>query len=438
MSGGWTRLARRAGWTLVGQALSSCSNFLVTLWALATVSRGEFAALSLCLTTFLLCTQACRALVSTPVLLLHSEEPGTRVPAESRDALGAATAYGVVTGGIVGGAALLSAALGAGHADLFLVLAAALPALQYQDALRHVCIARHRPLLAAASDGSWVVLQLVGFAVLSWRGSTSATSLFATWAAAGVVAGAWTGGVVGAGPRLATAAAWLRRHASLWRRLVVELAANAGSYYLIAYGLAVLAGPDELGRLRAAQALFGPVSVLLLGGTVLGVPESIRARSDGGALRRFAVGLSAALAVLAAASGAVIYALLPVLGTGFLGGAWDTARPLLPLLAAFGAGIGASAGAVAALRAIDDGRWIVRAQLARGALAVAVGLPAAGTSGAGGALVALALAEWVFAAAAWARFARRPPATVVPDLVEREQDVPSLLAVAGIDVGSVG
>lgn len=405
------RLARRAAWTFGGQALSSSSNFLVTLWALATVSTAEFGMFSLCLTTFLLCTQACRALVSVPVLLLYSEEPGTGVPAEGPAAMGVATAFGTAAGAVVAGAVAVSSLLGAGHAGLFLVLAAALPLLQYQDALRHLCIARHRPMLAAASDASWIVLQVAGFLLVAARpGSPSATTILTVWAAAGAAAGVWTGAVLDVGPRIGPAAEWLRRHAVIWRRLVVELAANGGSYYVVAYGIAVLAGAEELGHLRAAQALFGPVSVLLLGGTVLGVPESLRARRDAAALRRFTATLSAALAGLAVLSGAVLYAVLPTLGQHVFEASWQTARPLLPLLAAFGAGIGASAGAIAGLRARGEGRWIVKAQVARGVLAVVAGLPASWRFGAGGGLCALAVAELLFAVAAWARFTRGNPA----------------------------
>lgn len=422
-------LARRAAWTFAGQALSSSSNFVVTLWALATLPAGQFAAFSLCITTFLLLTHVSRALVSVPVLMLYSEQPGQDIPPACRAALGTSVGFGLiaaaaVTIGVAAITAVVSPADGTAI-GLFVLLAASLPMLQYQDTLRHVCIARHQPQVAAASDGAWLCLQVVGFLALTASDRLTAVTIFATWAAAGAAAGVGAGAVLGLRPRLGSAAAWLRSNGVLCRRLVLEFAANGGSYYVVWYGLALLAGAAQLGQLRAAQALFGPVSVLLLGGTVLGVSEGIRARQHKHALRRFTTRLSAALAGIALVSGATLFILLPVLGPRLLPEAWATARPLVPLLTVFGAGIGASAGALAGLRALGASRWILRAQVGRGALAMAVGLPASALFGARGALAGLAFAEWLFAAAAWTRFTRQrtgAPLTSPPfgcDLVQQ-------------------
>ncbi|MGH9165784.1 MAG: hypothetical protein ACRDZW_09770, partial [Acidimicrobiales bacterium] len=409
-AGGSGPLARRAAWTMAGQALSSSSNFVVTLWALATVSPGQFATLSLCITTFLLVTQLGRAVVSLPVLVLYSEDPGRQVPPACRAALGAGAGLGLaaaagVTLGVAVSAAVTGSLGGSGSAShLFLVLAVALPMLQYQDTLRHVCIARHRPGTAAASDAAWVGLQVAAFLALAAAGRLTVTTLLGAWVASGALAGVGVGAALGLVPRLGPAAGWLRSNAVLCRRLMGEFVAGASSYYVVWYGLAVVAGTAQLAHLRAAQALFGPVSVLLLGGTVLGVPESVRARRDQGALRRFTTRLSLALVGVALVSGAVLFALLPVTGPRVLPQAWSTARPLIPLLTLFGAGIGASAGALAGLRAVGAGRWILAAQGGRGAVAVLAGLPASAAFGARGALGGLALAEWLFAAAAWSRF----------------------------------
>lgn len=406
-------LARRASWTFAGQALSSSSNFLVTLWALATVPPRQFAAFSLCITTFLLITQLSRALVSVPVLVLYSEQPGRKVPAASRAALGASVGFGLAAAVAMAIGVTVSTALtgsiGGTSAVLFLLLAAALPVLQYQDTLRHVCIARHRPGAAAASDAAWVGLQVAAFLALAASDRLTATTLLAAWAGAGAVAGLGAGAALDLAPRVWDAVGWLRANAVLCRRMVGEFVTNAGSYYIVCYGLAALAGAAQFGNLRAAQALFGPISVLLLGGAVLGVPESVRARRNPSALRRFTVGLSVALAAVALVSGSALYALLPVLGPRVFAGAWEAARPLVPLLTVFGAGIGASAGALAGLRAVGAGRWIFAAQGGRGALAVVSGLPAAAVFGGRGALGALAGAEWLFAATAWVRFNRAAP-----------------------------
>lgn len=401
-------LRRRAVWTFAGQALSSSSNFLVALWALATVTAPEFAAISLCLTAFLLIAQLGRALVSVPVLVLYSEEPGTGLPPAAGAALGASVGAGVGVGALVAFGAAALDRVGGVDLPMFLVLAGALPFLLYQDTLRHVCIARRRPTLAAASDGSWLVLQLAGFVLLSVGRRPSATAVLAVWAGAGALAGVWAGAVLGARPRIGAALGWLRHHMVLCRRLMVEVTVNSGSYYVVAFGIAALAGVAELGHLRAAQSLFGPASVLLLGGTVLGVPESVRARHDEAALRRFAVRLSAGLALVSLVAGAGLYAVLPAIGPRFFAGMEAPVRALLPALTLFGAGIGVSAGALAGVRARGEGAWIVRAQVWRGAVALAAGLPAAARFGANGGLWGLAAAECAFAVALWLRFIRQP------------------------------
>ena len=398
--------AQRAVWTFAGQGLSSSSNFLVALWALANVPAGDFAALSLCLTTFLFLAQLGRALVSTPILLLYSDEPGTRPPPAAAGAVSAGVGFGLAAAAVVALAGAVLGALGVVDAPLFLGLAAALPFLLYQDTLRHLCIARHRPALAAASDASWLVLQLAGYLLLA-QGTPSAASGMAVWASSGAIAGVWVGIALQARPGLRGATGWLRRHRQLCQRLVIEFAVNSGSYYAVAYGIAILAGVAQLGYLRAAQSLFGPASVLLLGGTVLGVPEGVRARHDMAALKRFSVRLSGVLALVSLAAGAMLYSLLPSIGPRFFAGMDGPVRALLPALALFGAGIGASAGALAGLRAIGEGAWIVRAQVARGALALLVGLPGAALVGARGGLAGLAVAEAAFAVAVWIRFAGR-------------------------------
>lgn len=395
---------QRAAWTFAGQGLSSLSNFLVAVWALMTVTAPQFAALSLCLTTYLLVAQLGRDVVSVPVLVLHSAEPGTAIPPGACDALGASVTAGMAAGALIVLGAASVDQFGTVDLGLFLVLAAALPLLLYQDTLRHVCIARHRPSLAAASDASWLVLQVAGFAVLAATGRPSAVAVLTVWAGAGAAAGVWLGAVLHAWPRVGQARSWLRTHRVLCSRLLLEFTVNSGSYYVVAYGIALLAGAAQLGHLRAAQALFGPASVLLIGGTVLGVAECVRARHDEGGLRRFAFRLSAGLALLSLLAGAALYLAVPVFGPRFMAGLDRPVRSLLPLLTLFGAAIGVAAGPLAALRAKRDDAWILRAKASRAVGTLLVGLPSAAAFGANGGLFGLAVAECVFAVAVWARF----------------------------------
>ncbi|MEW6155674.1 MAG: hypothetical protein AB1673_17090, partial [Actinomycetota bacterium] len=288
-----------------------------------------------------------------------------------------------------------------------LVLAVAMPVLLGHDALRHVAIARGRPEKAAFADGLWVALYLAAAAALVVAGGAGATSLLAAWAGAGAVSTAAAAATLGVRPDLRGAGRWLGDNAVTCRRVGLEFAANSGAYYALSFGLAALAGAAQLGYFRAAQTLFGPASVVLMGGAALGVPESVRIGRTRAELLRFAARLSGGLTLLSLACGLAVWAALPVFGPHLLAESWRPVRAVMPWLTLFGAAIGAGAGAVAGLRALDAARWLMGARAAASALALAAGLPAAWLWGARGTLAALAAAECVLAARAWAQLRSR-------------------------------
>jgi O-antigen/teichoic acid export membrane protein len=386
---------------LADQAASSASNFILALSVLATASSRQFATFSVAVTGYLLVTQLTRSVFSLPVLILYSADEGD--PAARA---GAAVAAAVATG-VAGAVVFAGVGLGfeRGRA-LFLVLAVALPFLQYQDAVRHVAVAAARPRVAAESDLAWVALQVVGTVVVAAAGRGSPAALVAVWAGAGSLSGVVFGARLGAVPRFSQCRGWLEHNRRLCLRLGAEFVLNSGSYYALSYGLVAVAGVDELGRWRAAQTLIGPVSVLLLGGTTLGVPESVRVRERNASLWRTAALLSTGLAAVAVAGGALAYALLPALGPSLFPETWQTARPVLPVLTLFAAAVGASTGPIAALRAGGHAGWIVAARAVSGGSGLVLGIALASRSGAVGALVGLTLSEAGFALAAWLRLRR--------------------------------
>jgi O-antigen/teichoic acid export membrane protein len=282
----------------------------------------------------------------------------------------------------------------------------ALPFLLYQDGARHVAFARGCPSVAAQSDGLWLVLQIAGFLTAFLLGRASTTSLFAAWAMSGAVAGVMIGARLHLAPRRAGAVAWVRAHWALCRRLLLEWVITSGGYYAILYGLVIVSDAGQLGHLKAAQTLLGPMSVLLLGGAAFGVPESVRARHDSSQLRRFALRLSLFLAGFTVACGVCVYLTVPAFGPHLFPRAWSAARPLIPLVVLFNTALGSSTGPISGIRALGDTAWIVRGRSASTLVVLLVGLPAAALIGANGALVGLALAESVLAVAAWRHFDR--------------------------------
>lgn len=63
--------ARRAAWSFSAQAVSSTSNFILTVSILASANRSEFATFSLGITTYLLVLQLSRSASSLPLMILY-------------------------------------------------------------------------------------------------------------------------------------------------------------------------------------------------------------------------------------------------------------------------------------------------------------------------------------------------------------------------------
>lgn len=411
-------IARRAAWSFSAQAISSTSNFILTISVLAVSSRREFAVFSLCITTYLLVSQLARSAASFPLMILYSEH---REPDSGQQA---AVGVGVLIG-IVAAAILLavSAAVGAG-AEQYLILGLAMPLLLFQDSARYLSFARADPQVAAISDGLWLVLQVAG-SLAAWSlGAANAAVLLAVWAAAGAAAGLFAALRLKVAPVFAGSVRWLGEHRQLWGKLVVEFVLNSGSFYLLLYGLAFLAGVDELADLRAAQTLIGPVIVVLLAGQALGIPESVRMRRDFRKLKRLCLFFSVSLAGAAVVWGFTVFVALPYIGPTVFPASWETARPLIPSLTVFAAAVGISTGAGSGLRALGENDWIMRARAVTGAIALLVGLPLAPSIGAYAVLIALAGTESLFAAASWVRLAGSAGGTPDPDGEELESFVP--------------
>lgn len=385
----------RVTWAMAAQIASSASNFAVTVFVLASASVRDFAVFSLCFTTYQLAAHLGRYLAGTPILVLHSDGK-PQSPAQEQAAVSTAVVLGCG-----GSAMLLAVGLATGSAGpQFLVLGMLLPLLLFQDAGRHLGLAKGMPQVTAASDLTWLILQLVASAAVFAAGADSALVLLAIWAASGAIAGIVLARRLKIRPYFTGARGWLREHRVLCRRLLVEFAMTTSSYYVLLYALPLVAGLSELGRLRAAQTLIGPVIVLLLGGNALGVPESVRARGDTSRLRRVALGLGGALAIFCLAWGTATFLLLPRFGPVLFPASWESARPLLPVLTLYATAVGVAMAATGGLRALGASRWISRARTVGGALTIGAGIPAAALFGAGGTLAALALSEWLVAGAA--------------------------------------
>lgn len=390
-------VARRASWALAGQAISSGSNFLLSVMVLAVASAREFATFAVGLTAYVFVLQLVRATVGVSITLLYSE-PGTHV-----DGQRAAAGVAVAAAFLAGVATLAGSAWAAQGRAQLVVLGLALPFLVWQDVARYACFADGRPELAAAADGLWLALAVAGSIVAFASGWASATVLLAVWAASGTVSAFTAGLRLGLLPHFGAAGRWLGAHRALSRQLAVEFLVSAGSHYAVYLVLAGLAGAGQLGRLKAAQTVLGPVVVLILGGAALGVPESVRAADDRRRLRALATRLSLLLGAGAVAWGAAAWVALPRIGPSLFPETWSGARALVPGLTLFTVAMGAAIGSTGALRAVNENAWLVRVRAVSGVALVAGSGPAVASFGAAGALAAVTAGEATVALLAWHR-----------------------------------
>lgn len=260
-----------AVWTGIDQLLSSVSNLVISL---ATARAGGAEGLGLYAVAFaiyLMVFGMQRALVSDPLLTIPV---ANRDPSDDRSrlGLGAALTYLIPVSLIV---LVVGIAMGSGP---IVVLSAFLPLVCLQDLYRHIFFRQQRPELAAVLDGIWVVSSLIGWVLIAQSGSPAvAVGVWGTGGALGALAGAMISRSTPAEPR-ASVRWWLTEARTLGGFLGVDQALFAIFIQLVTLGLAAILGAADVGRLRGAQVVLGPVGLILTAFQVFILPRLAGAR----------------------------------------------------------------------------------------------------------------------------------------------------------------
>jgi len=332
----------RAAWNLADQALSSLS------------TATDFGRFSVAFAVFSFTLGLSRTVANTPfVIRSTSQEPAT-ARIEGARAAGLAGAFGLAT-------LLLTAPVvlvwGGQYRSVVLAMAVLLPGLFVQDVWRSTLLARGRPAAATVNDLVWVALQVVALAACLAADRTSPPVLIFAWALPGWVAaavGVWQWGVV---PRFAAASSYLRSHLDISRFLVAEYLAVLGSTQLAWLLVAALGSPQDVGALRGALTLLGPLNILGMGVYTFALAEVLRrpgmSTRD---LLRLCAALSAGLGLADLAWGGTLLALPDSWGRALLGQTWSLASATLLPLTVFTAAVAMSTGPVLALRSRADTR----------------------------------------------------------------------------------
>jgi hypothetical protein len=414
----WGTLGRRAGWGFLDQALSSLTNFGIGIVVAATVSTEQFGTFALIFGAYSATIGVSAGLTSVPLTVRYSATVGESLAHAERAAVGAALGLGLLcsagffaSAGIVGGRA----------AGSLVAMGAVLPGLLTQDTWRYVFMARGRPAQAAANDGCWAVLQIVGMAALLLFASASVPSLLLVWGGAATgaaIVGAWQ---AGAAPALRRAPRWLKSQWDLAARYAIETCATRVGPFLMLVGVSAVAGVKTVGALRGAQLLVATLPNLLFTGIgFVAVPEGVRLLESHPlklprVVRTVSAGAIAATMLWCAIAigGSFLF------GREVLGATWPLARPLLVLT---GIGVictGLSLGPAVGLWILADARRSVRVRVVSSLLAFAAA-PAAAAGGARGAVLAITITAALSAALWWWQFIRRQ--RIAPVRLEDQRD----------------
>jgi O-antigen/teichoic acid export membrane protein len=390
-------VAGRLSWGLADQAASSISNFAVGIYVARSLGVTAFGVFTLAWVTYGVVLNVSRGLATDPLVVRFSGVPETAwraaVTRSTGTALGVGTAIGAVS--LVAGLCL-----GGRVGPAFACLGVLLPGLLLQDAWRFSFFAAGLGRKAFVNDLVWCVA-LVPAMVLAAHAGTVASFVLA-WGASAAVAAVYGCFQSGIRPGVRGARAWLREHRDLGYRYLVENTCLSGASQLRAYGLGAIIGVGAVGAVRGAELLLGPFLAVLMGLSLVTVPEAARVlRQAPRRLGSFCLLLGGGQAVGALLWGGALLLMPDRLGRFVLGGVWHSASPLIVPVTLGVAGAGLGTGASAGLRALGAARRSLRSQLFASTCYVGGGLGGAALAGTVGSAWGVAVATLGGSAVWW-------------------------------------
>ena len=397
------RVARRFGWGLADQAMSSVSNAAVSFYVARELGASQFGAFSLAYVTYSFALNVSRGLATDPLVVRYSNAE----PAEWRRAVAKSTGTALTVGLVAGACAMVAAMVLHGTPRLaFLALGLVLPGLMLQDSWRYAFFAAGRGSQAFLNDTVWTLSLLPALGILRVTHHGTVLWFVLAWGLAAAVAACVGSLQARTVPRPAAAWTWVSETRDLGPRYMAENAANSAAGQLRSYGVGIIAGLAAVGYIQAGLLLLGPFMVVLMGISLVTVPEAARVlRRSPRHLEPYCLAVGAGLAVMALAWGVCLLILLPRgLGSVLLGGLWKPAYALVIPFTITIMGAGFQVGSAAGLHALGAARRSLRAMIITSALTLGFSLAGAYAYGADGALGAVrggALGAWIGALLWW-------------------------------------
>lgn len=390
----------RVGWVVGDQALSSLTNFTLTLLVARTVTVADFGAFSIVTATYWLALGLARALTTEAFVVRYPHAE----PDEWRRGVARASGASLVVGTLVGSVCVVAGALlGGTLGTALLVMGPFLPGLLLQDCWRFVFFARRDGASAFVNDLVWAIVLLPAIAMVLTLADGSVGWLIFAWGLAGTV-----GGVLGLAqsrviPHVHETLAWWREQRDLVPPFLGDFAARAVSGQLLTYGLSAIVGLAGVGGLRAAEVLLGPLNILFLANGLAGVAEGVRLLRRSTRLFKLAyAALSAFTTASVLAWGGALLVMPSAIGTQVLGSSWENARLLLVPVILTSAAAASGTGPTTGLRALGAARRSLRTRLTLSVCFLGATLAAAAIGGVLAAAWTMAVSG-AFASVVWWR-----------------------------------
>jgi hypothetical protein len=375
------------------------TNFAFAVLAARALPPEHFGALSLALAAYAIALGASRAAASEPLVMRFSDATEVEWRRAAASSGGASMLVGIVGGGVCISAAVLARGP---MGQSLMGLGVMLPFLLLQDNWRFAFFARGQGKRSFANDLTWALVQFPALLVVVSLVPRPETIWFILiWGGAASVASGVGIHQAGVKPQVRAAFAWWKEQWDVMPRILGEFIAATGASQVSLLGVAWVADLAAVGAIRGAFVLMGPVNVVVLGVSLVAIPESVnRLRTSASALRRGSVLISSGLAVAAMTWGLVLMALPSTVGAEVLGDTWTGARGALPGLILWQTSLAVSVGPVAGLRALGAVRHSFHARIAVAPLLVAGGVAGATIAGSRGGALGLGAAN-AFGALIW-------------------------------------
>ena len=323
-------LLTKLGGNLFDQMLSALSNVVLSILVARSVDAAGFGSFSIAFLIYGMAFAAMKSLVGQPLQIKFSAAPQDELRERMSQGAGTTLTVSVV---IALGVALGGLGAGAATGEALLALAVWLPSLLVQDYCRMAFFAAGRPWSAALIDGIWAAVQFGLLAVLLLNGSHSLTLLIGAWGL-----GATVSAVVGllllrVSLRVSRTFTLMREQANLSRYLLAEYILGLGAVQVGILLIALITSEADVGAIRAAQVLLGPLGIVATAAFQFTVPEIAR-RIDWPAkrLQLFAALVSGGLLFVHLIYVTALLAMPPEWGTALFGDSWHgAALVLLPM-----------------------------------------------------------------------------------------------------------